>query len=199
MVSPGSSSGVDHSVLPGVPVAARLAADHPGSPRSATVRSSSKCASTPHSTSACRLARAVRDGVPATSGVLLQFPLYGGIFGMIAYTGLHQTIADRLVSVSNEFLYPAFIAIHSRVLGVFVPSGGGKWVVEAPYVLDAANQLHVDQGWMVVVHDLGEAGANLLQPFWMLPTPAILGLKARDVMGYTFAMFLALFPPPWSS
>ncbi|WP_327402566.1 TIGR00366 family protein [Streptomyces sp. NBC_01288] len=140
------------------------------------------------------LARAVRDGVPATSGVLLQFPLYGGIFGMIAYTGLHQTIADWLVSVSNEFLYPAFIAIYSCVLGVFVPSGGSKWVIEAPYVLDAANQLHVNQGWMVVVYDLGEAGANLLQPFWMLPTLAILGLKARDIMGYTFAMFLALFP-----
>lgn len=140
------------------------------------------------------LARAVRDGVPATSGVLLQFPLYGGIFGMIAYTGLHRTIADWLVSVSNEFLYPAFIAIYSCVLGVFVPSGGSKWVIEAPYVLDAANQLHVNQGWMVVVYDLGEAGANLLQPFWMLPTLAILGLKARDIMGYTFAMFLALFP-----
>ncbi|MCX4908554.1 short-chain fatty acid transporter [Streptomyces sp. NBC_00878] len=140
------------------------------------------------------LARAVKDGVPATSGVLLQFPLYGGIFGMIAYTGLHRTIADWLVSVSNEFLYPAFIAIYSCVLGVFVPSGGSKWVIEAPYVLDAANQLDVNQGWMVVVYDLGEASANLLQPFWMLPTLAILGLKARDIMGYTFAMFLALFP-----
>ncbi|MGV9271072.1 short-chain fatty acid transporter [Kitasatospora sp. NPDC003701] len=140
------------------------------------------------------LARAVKDGTPAASGVLLQFPLYGGIFGMIAYTGLHQTIADWLVSVSNEFFYPAMIAIYSCVLGVFVPSGGSKWVIEAPYVLDAANQLQVNQGWMVVVYDLGEASANLLQPFWMLPTLAILGLKARDIMGYTFAMFLALFP-----
>ncbi|MEU1786762.1 TIGR00366 family protein [Streptomyces sparsogenes] len=140
------------------------------------------------------LARAFKEGAPAASGVLLQFPLYGGIFGMIAFTGLHQTIADWLVSVSNEYLYPPLIAIYSCVLGVFVPSGGGKWVVEAPYVLGAANELHVNQGWMVVVYDLGEAGANLLQPFWMLPTLAILGLKARDIMGYTFAMFLALFP-----
>ncbi|MFD8377149.1 short-chain fatty acid transporter [Streptomyces sp. NPDC059679] len=140
------------------------------------------------------LARAFREGAPAASGVLLQFPLYGGIFGMIAFTGLHQTIADWLVSVSNEYLYPALIGVYSCVLGVFVPSGGGKWVVEAPYVLGAANELHVNQGWMVVVYDLGEASANLLQPFWMLPTLAILGLKARDIMGYTFAMFLALFP-----
>ncbi|WP_446041980.1 short-chain fatty acid transporter [Streptomyces sp. SID1121] len=141
-----------------------------------------------------RLAQAFREGTPAASGVLLQFPLYGGIFGMIAFTGLSRTIADWLVSVSNEFFYPALIAVYSCVLGVFVPSGGSKWVIEAPYVLDAANQLHVNQGWVVVVYDLGEASANLLQPFWMLPTLTILGLKARDIMGYTFALFLACFP-----
>ncbi|MET4926922.1 TIGR00366 family protein [Streptomyces sp. PSRA5] len=141
-----------------------------------------------------RLAQAVKEGTPAASGVLLQFPLYGGIFGMIAFTGLSKTIAGWLVSVSNEFFYPAFIGIYSMVLGVFVPSGGSKWVIEAPYVLEAANQLQVNQGWMVVVYDLGEASANLLQPFWMLPTLTILGLKARDIMGYTFAMFLACFP-----
>ena len=80
------------------------------------------------------------------------------------------------------------------MLGVFVPSGGSKWVIEAPYVLNAAHQLNVDAGWMVVVYDLGEASANLLQPFWMLPVLAVLGLKARDIMGYTFAMWLVCFP-----
>lgn len=140
------------------------------------------------------LVTAVRDGAPAASGVLLQFPLYGGIFGMIAYTGLSKTIAGWLVNISNEFFYPAVIGIYSCVLGIFVPSGGSKWVIEAPYVIDAANQLQVNQGWMVVVYDLGEASANLLQPFWMLPTLAILGLKARHIMGYTFMMFLVCFP-----
>ncbi|SCK18746.1 short-chain fatty acids transporter [Streptomyces sp. WMMB 714] len=141
-----------------------------------------------------RMVDAVRRGAPAASGVLLQFPLYGGIFGMIAFTGVSKQVASWLVSVSNEVLFAPLIAVYSAVLGVFVPSGGSKWVIEAPYVIDAANQLHVNQGWMVVVYDLGEASANLLQPFWMLPTLAILGLKARDIMGYTFAMFLACFP-----
>ncbi|GAB2776465.1 hypothetical protein GCM10027073_06360 [Streptomyces chlorus] len=141
-----------------------------------------------------RMVEAVRRGTPAASGVLLQFPFYGGIFGMIAFTGLSKEIAGWMVSVSNEMLFPPLIAVYSAVLGVFVPSGGSKWVIEAPYVMEAANQLHVNQGWMVVVYDLGEASANLLQPFWMLPTPAVLGLKARDIMGYTFAMFLACFP-----
>ncbi|MCP3822855.1 TIGR00366 family protein [Streptomyces sp. A3M-1-3] len=141
-----------------------------------------------------RLIAAVKEGVTAASGVLIQFPFYGGIFGMIAFTGLSSTIAGWLAGISNAFFYPALVAIYSCVLGIFVPSGGSKWVIEAPYVIDAANQLEVHQGWMVVVYDLGEASANLLQPFWMLPTLAILGLKARDIMGYTFAMFLVCFP-----
>jgi len=141
-----------------------------------------------------RMARAVRDGAPAAAGVLLQFPLYGGIFGMIAYTGISARLAGWLVQASNQFLFPPLVAIYSCILGIFVPSGGSKWVIEAPYVPQAANELRVDAGWMVVVYDLGEASANLLQPFWMLPTLAILGLKARDIMGYTFTMFLACFP-----
>lgn len=141
-----------------------------------------------------RMARAVRDGAPAAAGVLLQFPLYGGIFGMIAYTGISARLAGWLVQASSQFLFPPLVAIYSCILGIFVPSGGSKWVIEAPYVLQAANELKVDAGWMVVVYDLGEASANLLQPFWMLPTLAILGLKARDIMGYTFTMFLACFP-----
>lgn len=141
-----------------------------------------------------RLAHAVRDAAPAAAGVLLQFPFYGGIFGLIVYTGLSASISGWLVSVSNAVLYPTLVAVYSCVLGVFVPSGGAKWVIEAPYLLGAANELSVHQGWMVVVYDLAEASANLLQPFWMLPTLALLGLKARDVMGYTFAMFLVCFP-----
>ena len=141
-----------------------------------------------------RMVRAVFQGTSAVGGVLLQFPLYGGIFGMIAFTGLSARIAGWLVQATNDFFYPPLIAVYSCVLGVFVPSGGSKWVIEAPYVLDAGHRLGVDPGWLVVVYDLGEASANLLQPFWMLPTLAILGLKARDVMGYTFAMFCVCFP-----
>ncbi len=113
---------------------------------------------------------------------------------MFVNTGVSKKIADALVSISNQTFYPAIVAIYSCILGIFVPSGGSKWAIEAPYVIDAANQLKVNQGWMVVVYDLGEASANLLQPFWMLPVLGILGLRARDVMGYTFALFLICFP-----
>jgi len=80
------------------------------------------------------------------------------------------------------------------VLGVFVPSGGSKWVIEAPYVMEAAHTMKVHLGWVVSAYDLGEALANLLQPFWMLPVLGLFKLGARDVMGYTIVVFLALAP-----
>jgi len=94
----------------------------------------------------------------------------------------------------QAFFYPALVALYSAVLGIFIPSGGSKWVVEAPYVIDAAKQLHVNLGWMVATYDLGEAIANLLQPFWMLPILALLQVRARDIMGYTFIVALVLIP-----
>jgi short-chain fatty acids transporter len=141
-----------------------------------------------------RLMRAFRDATPATWGVILQFPFYAGIAGIIAYTRLGATIAHAFVDVSSRVTFLPLIAAYSAVLGVFVPSGGGKWVIEAPYVIRAAHDLHVHLGWTVAVYDLGEALANLVQPFWMLPTLAILGLRARDVMGFTFTVFLVLAP-----
>jgi short-chain fatty acids transporter len=141
-----------------------------------------------------RLMRAFREATPAVWGVLLQFPFYAGIAGMIVHTHLNARIAAVLVAISSRTTFPPLIALYSAALGVFVPSGGSKWVIEAPYVMTAAHDLKVHLGWMVAVYDLGEALANLVQPFWMLPTLAILRLKARDVMGYTFVVFLVLLP-----
>lgn len=141
-----------------------------------------------------RLMRAVREAMPATWGVVLQYPFYAGIAGMITYTHLNSKIAGFFVGISTPRTFPTMIAAYSTVLGVFVPSGGSKWVIEAPYVMAAAHDLKVHLGWMVAVYDLGEAVANLVQPFWMLPTLAILGLKARDVMGFTFVVFVVLLP-----
>ena len=141
-----------------------------------------------------RLMRAVRDAVPATWGVILQFPFYAGIAGIITYTELNSRIAHLFVDVSTRTTFPPLVAAYSALLGVFVPSGGSKWVIEAPYVLQAAHDLKVHLGWTVAVYNLGEALANLVQPFWMLPTLALLGLKARDVMGFTFVVFLVMTP-----
>ncbi|MCA1665094.1 MAG: TIGR00366 family protein, partial [Myxococcales bacterium] len=141
-----------------------------------------------------RLMRAVRQAVPATWGVILQFPFYAAIAGMIAATRLNDRIAHLFVSLSSARSFPALMSAYSAALGVFVPSGGSKWIIEAPYVIKAAHELGVHIGWVVACYDLGEAVANLVQPFWMLPVLALLGLRARDVMGYTFLVFLVLLP-----
>jgi len=141
-----------------------------------------------------RLMTAFREATSAVWGVILQFPFYAGIAGIITGTQLNHHIAQFFVNISTARTFPALVAVYSAVLGVFVPSGGSKWVIEAPYLMAAAHELHVHLGWVVAVYDLGEALANLLQPFWMLPVLGLLGLKARDVMGYTMLVFLALLP-----
>ena len=141
-----------------------------------------------------RLMHAVQGATPAVWGVILQFPFYAGIAGIITSTHLSQQIAHAFVSLSTPRTFPAIVATYSAVLGVFVPSGGSKWVVEAPYVMAAAHELKVHLGWVVASYDLGEALANLVQPFWMLPILGLFQLRARDVMGYTFIVFLVLVP-----
>jgi short-chain fatty acids transporter len=141
-----------------------------------------------------RLMRAVREATPAVWGVILQFPFYAGIAGIITGTRLNHHIAQFFVSISTARTFPVVVALYSALLGMFVPSGGSKWVIEAPYIMAASHALHVHLGWTVAVYDLGEALANLVQPFWMLPILGLLGLKARDVMGYTLLVFLVLFP-----
>ncbi|HET6431594.1 short-chain fatty acid transporter [Dyella sp.] len=143
---------------------------------------------------------AVARAVPSTAGVLIQFPLYGGIAALLTKaTGADgQTLAHHLsglfVRVASTDSFPAVMGAYSAVLGFFVPSGGGKWLVEAPYVMQAANDLHVHLGWAVQVYNAAEALPNLINPFWMLPLLGVLGLKARDLVGYTFMQLLVHVP-----
>jgi len=137
--------------------------------------------------------RAVNDSVPATAGVLIQFPFYGGIFGIITYSALAAKLAHFFVSFSSTGTYPILVSIYSAFLGMFVPSGGSKWIIEAPYVLQAAKDLHVNLGWIVQVYNTSEALPNLINPFWMLPLLGLLKVKARDLIGYGMLYFMVNF------
>ncbi|MGB6064467.1 MAG: TIGR00366 family protein [Desulfomonilaceae bacterium] len=141
-----------------------------------------------------RFLRAVAQSVPATGGVLIQFPFYAVIFGMIAGTGINKWLAHIFVSVTTQHTYPLLVAFYSSVLGVFIPSGGSKWVIEATYVLTAANELKVHLGWVVQIYNAAEALPNLLNPFWMLPLLGILHIKARDLVGYSVLQLLFHIP-----
>ncbi len=142
---------------------------------------------------------AVARAVPATTGVLIQFPLYGGIALILTKAaGGGETLAHRLsnlfVHVASTDTFAVVMGTYSAVLGFFVPSGGGKWIVEAPYVMQAANELRVHLGWAVQVYNAAEALPNLINPFWMLPLLGVLGLRARDIVGFTFLQLLVHVP-----
>jgi short-chain fatty acids transporter len=143
---------------------------------------------------------AVGKAVPGTAGVLIQFPLYGGIAAMLTNaastdgTTLAQRLAQGFVQVASHDGFTLVMGAYSAVLGFFVPSGGGKWLVEAPYVMQAANALHVHLGWAVQTYNAAEALPNLVNPFWMLPLMGILGVRARDLAGYSVLQLMAHAP-----
>ncbi|AUI61182.1 short-chain fatty acid transporter [Amycolatopsis sp. BJA-103] len=147
-----------------------------------------------------RFLSAVTKAVPATGGVLIQFPFYAGIAAIMtkatdsAGTSISHHLAALFTSAGNDTTFPLLIGVYSVVLGFVIPSGGGKWIIEAPYVMQAANDAHVNLGWTVQVYNASEALPNLINPFWMLPLLGVLSLKARDIVGYTFVYLVVLFP-----
>ena len=138
--------------------------------------------------------RAVGASVPATAGVLIQFPFYAGIFGIVTQSPISQNVAQFFVRVSTHGTYPVLVTMYSAVLGMFVPSGGSKWLIEAPYVLQAAIEHRVNLGWVIQIYNTAEALPNLINPFWMLPLLGLLGLRARQMVGFT-ALQLAINLP----
>jgi short-chain fatty acids transporter len=137
---------------------------------------------------------AVSAAVPSVAGVLIQYPLYGGIVRMMTESGLAKRMANAFVAISTPHSFPVLIGIYSAFLGLFIPSAGGKWLIEAPYILDAAKSLKMHLGWVVQTYNATEALANLIHPFWMLPLLGILGLKARDIVGYSMLQFVVHVP-----
>jgi len=143
---------------------------------------------------------AVQKSLGATGGVIVQFPIYGAIAAILtgAKNAAGVSVADQIahffVSFSTHDTFPVVVGIYSAVLGFFVPSGGGKWVLEAPYVMQAANELKVHLGWAVQVYNAAEALPNLINPFFMLPLLSVVGLKVRDIVGFTFLQFLMNAP-----
>lgn len=139
--------------------------------------------------------------MPSVSGVLLQFPFYAGIAQILTKvpngsgTTLSDTIAHWFVGASsNSTVFSFLVGIYSALLGFFVPSAGGKWIIEAPYIMKAANDIGAHLGWTVMVYNIAETLPNFINPFWMPPLLGILGLKSKDLIGYTSVQFFIHFP-----
>jgi short-chain fatty acids transporter len=143
---------------------------------------------------------AVARAVPTTTGVLIQFPLYGSIAAIMTTVkgGEGQTVAHHIstffVQIASHDTYALLMGVYSAVLGFFIPSGGGKWIIEAPYVMQVANDLHYHLGWAVQIYNAAEALPNLINPFYMLPLLGVLGLKARELIGFSFVQLLVHAP-----
>lgn len=137
-----------------------------------------------------RYIKAVADAAKGASGIILQFPFYAGIMGMMVganpATGasLAGAISQGFVSISTPTTYPLWTFLSAGIVNFFVPSGGGQWAVQAPIMMPAAVELGVDLGKTGMAIAWGDAWTNMIQPFWALPALGIAGLGARDIMGF---------------
>lgn len=132
-----------------------------------------------------RYVRAVERAASGCAGIILQFPLYAGIMGMMKASGLTALLAERIAEDSSPTTLPLFTLASASVVNLFVPSGGGQWAVQGPIAVDAAVAAGVDPAKIVMAVAYGDQLTNMLQPFWALPLLAITGVKARDIVGYT--------------
>lgn len=128
--------------------------------------------------------RAISAAARSTAGILIQFPFYAGIQLMMDHSGLGGLITQFFIDISNAQTFPILTFFSSAIVNFAVPSGGGHWVVQGPFVMPAAQALGADLGKAAMAIAYGEAWMNMAQPFWALPALAIAGLGVRDIMGY---------------
>ena len=132
---------------------------------------------------------AIGDAAAGAAGILLQFPFYAGIMGLMVAANadgvsLASIIANFFTNISNNITFPVLTFLSAGIINFFVPSGGGQWAVQAPIVMPAATQMGIEYGRAAMAIAWGDQWTNMIQPFWALPALGIAGLSARNIMGY---------------
>lgn len=135
--------------------------------------------------------RLTKEAASNVGEILLQFPLYAGILGMMTGSGLIQVFSDWFVAISTPTTFGVLALLSAGLVNFFVPSGGGQFAVQAPILLDAAERIGVDPAIPIMAVAYGDQWTNMIQPFWALPLLAIAGLKMRDILGYTTVTLIA--------
>ncbi|WP_110598043.1 short-chain fatty acid transporter [Salinicola lusitanus] len=130
------------------------------------------------------LLASLNEAIRGGAGIVIQFPFYAGIMGIMMQSGLAQSLSEMFVAIATADTLPFWSFISAGIVNLFVPSGGGQWAVQAPVMLPAAQALGADVSRVAMGVAWGDAWTNLLQPFWALPVLAIAGLKAKDIMGF---------------
>jgi short-chain fatty acids transporter len=134
--------------------------------------------------------RAAGEGARACAGIIVQFPFYAGIMGMMKYSGLVAIIAGWFVAISSEATYPIFTFLSAGLVNLFVPSGGGQWAVQGPIMVAAAKTMDFNMNKTIMAVAYGDQWTNMLQPFWALALLGITKLKAREIVGYTMVVMV---------
>lgn len=133
---------------------------------------------------------AVQEAIGGSVGIIIQFPLYAGIMGIMKYSGLGVEVSYAFVSISNATTLPIFSFLSAGLVNIFVPSGGGQWVVQGPILTEAAQTLNVSIPKTIMALSYGDQLTNMLQPFWALPLLGITKLKAKDILPYSAIIML---------
>lgn len=141
-----------------------------------------------------RYIQAVKEATIGASGIILQFPFYAGIMGMIKYSGLATIMAGWLLTFSTPTNFPVITWLTGGFMNIFVPSGGGEWAVIGEIISRASLELGVPIGKTIIAYGCGDMWTNMLQPFWALALLGITGLRARDIIGYTVLLMLLAAP-----
>ena len=135
---------------------------------------------------------ALADGIRIVSGIIVQYPFYAGIMGILVGSGLVVSFANTFVDISSAQTLPIWSFISGAIINLLAPSGGGQWAVQGPVMVQAATELGASQAATALAVQIGDQWSNMVQPFWILPVLAISGLKLRDVMGYMVLILIYL-------
>jgi len=134
--------------------------------------------------------KALNEAIQGTSGILIQFPLYFGIMGIMKSTGMVSGISDFFVGIATENTLPIVSFFSAGLVNIFVPSGGGQWAIQGPIVVESALSLGVPLPKAIMALAYGDQITNMIQPFWALPLLGITKLKAKEILPYTLVLML---------
>lgn len=137
-----------------------------------------------------KFSRAAGNAISDATGILLQFPLYFGILGIMVGSGLIGQISDGFVQISSAASFPVTSFFSAGLVNLFVPSGGGQWAVQGPIIIASAQELGVNYPKAIMALSYGDQLTNMIQPFWALPLLGITGLSAKQILPYTLLLFL---------
>jgi len=133
---------------------------------------------------------AIDKAIGGASGIIVQFPLYAGIMGIMSSSGLIALFSDFFIGISNETTFPLFTMLSAGLVNFFVPSGGGQWGVQGPIIIQAAQEIGVPLSKSIMALVYGDQLTNMMQPFWALPLLGITGLKAKEILPYTLLLMV---------